>query len=138
MVDIFSANKRTEIMKKVRTKDTGCELAVRKMIYAMGYRYRLHKKSLPGKPDIVFSGLKKVIFVNGCFWHGHSGCSRGKLPDSNATFWQKKIMGNRIRDGKILKSLRKLGWKSLVVWQCQVSNKSGYNLKNRIAKFLET
>jgi len=137
MADIFSANKRTEIMKKVRTKDTGCELAVRKIIYAIGYRYRLHKKSLPGRPDIVFSGRKKVVFVNGCFWHGHSGCSRGKLPDSNSLFWQKKLEGNKLRDTRILKSLSALGWKSLVVWQCQVNRRNIDRLQNKIKKFLE-
>lgn len=137
MADIFSQSKRTEIMKNIRTKDTGCELAVRKMIYAMGYRYRLNKRDLPGKPDIVFGVRKKVIFVNGCFWHGHSGCSRGKLPDSNASFWQKKITGNVVRDGKILRSLKKLGWKSLIVWQCQASPKGDSKLKRRIERFLE-
>lgn len=137
MADIFSSSKRTEIMKKIRTKDTGCELAVRKMIYAMGYRYRLNKRNLPGKPDIVFGARKKIIFVNGCFWHGHSGCSRGKLPDSNVSFWGKKIKGNKVRDDKISKSLRKLGWKSFVVWQCQVNNKNVNSLKKRVEKFLE-
>lgn len=137
MADIFSANKRTEIMKKVRTKDTGCELAVRKMIYAMGYRYRLHKKILPGKPDIVFNGIKKVIFVNGCFWHGHSGCSRGNLPDANSSFWQKKIEGNKLRDAKVVKKLKEIGWRSLIIWQCQVNGKNAPELKGRIKKFIE-
>ncbi len=137
MADIFSADKRTEIMKKVRTKDTGCELVVRKMIYAMGYRYRLHKKSLPGKPDIVFSGRKKVIFVNGCFWHGHSGCSRGKLPEANVSFWQKKIEGNKLRDVKVVKQLKKIGWQSLIIWQCQASGRNASKLKSRIKKFIE-
>ena len=137
MADIFSANKRTEIMKKVRTKDTGCELVVRKMIYGMGYRYRLHKKSLPGKPDIVFGARKKVIFVNGCFWHGHSGCSRGKLPESNALFWQKKIEGNKLRDAKVVKRLKEVGWQSLIIWQCQVNGKNTVRLQSRIKKFIE-
>lgn len=137
MTDIFSRGKRTEIMKNIRTKDTGCELIVRKMIYAMGYRYRLHKENLPGKPDIVFSARKKVIFVNGCFWHGHSGCSRGKLPDSNAFFWQKKISGNKKRDHEILRKLGNMGWQSLVVWQCQVRQKNVDKVEQRLKQFME-
>jgi len=137
MADIFSSEKRTEIMKKVRTKDTGCELTVRKIVHAMGYRYRLHSKTLPGKPDIVFKSRRKVIFVHGCFWHGHSGCSRGKMPESNVKFWQKKIDGNKARDKQILHDLKNMGWRSLVVWQCQVRAKRIGNIKKRIYKFLE-
>ncbi len=137
MADIFSANKRTEIMKKVRTKDTGCELAVRKMIYGMGYRYRLHKKSLPGKPDIVFPCLKKVIFVQGCFWHGCKKCSRSKLPESNKSFWAKKIEGNIYRDKQNYSKLKKLGWDYMCIWQCEIKKKSEEKLKGRINKYLK-
>lgn len=138
MADIFSANKRTEIMKKVRTKDTGCELVVRKMIYAMGYRYRLHKKSLPGKPDIVFGARKKVIFVNGCFWHGCKKCSRSKLPTSNQSFWKKKIQGNMDRDKRIYKQLKMLGWDYLNIWQCEIRKRNNERLIVRIRQFLES
>jgi DNA mismatch endonuclease (patch repair protein) len=124
-------------MKNIRTKDTGCELVVRKMIYAMGYRYRLNKRDLPGKPDIVFGVRKKLIFVNGCFWHGHSRCSRGKLPESNASFWQKKISGNKKRDREILRKLRNMGWQSLVVWQCQVRQKNIDKARQRLKQFME-
>ena len=137
MADIFSPRKRTEIMKNVRTRDTECELVVRKIIFAMGYRYRLHRADLPGKPDVVFPIRKKVIFIHGCFWHGHSGCARGKLPESNISFWQKKITGNKFRDGKVLRKLKNMGWQNLIIWQCQVSHKNITRLRNRIKEFLE-
>ena len=137
MADIFSPSKRTEIMKNIRTKDTGCELVVRKMIYVMGYRYRLNKRDLPGKPDIVFGVRRKVIFVNGCFWHGHSECSRGKLPDANSSFWQKKIEGNKLRDAKVVKRLKEIGWQSFIIWQCQVNGRNASQLKRRIRIFIE-
>lgn len=137
MADIFSTSKRSEIMKSIRSKDTGCELSVRKMIFAMGYRYRLHREDIPGKPDIVFPGFKKVIFVHGCFWHGHSQCSRGKRPDSNIFFWEKKIAANKVRDGNVLRKLRNLGWRSLIVWQCQIKQKNAEILKQKIKDFLE-
>ncbi len=136
MADIFSANKRTEIMKKVRTKDTGCELAVRKIIYGMGYRYRLNRQDLPGKPDIVFGARKKVIFVNGCFWHGCRKCSRSKLPDSNKAFWKKKIEGNVDRDKQNYSKLRKLGWDHLCIWQCEIKKRNEDILKLKINKYL--
>jgi DNA mismatch endonuclease (patch repair protein) len=138
MADIFSADKRTEIMKKIRTKDTGCELAVRKMIYAMGYRYRLNKKDLPGKPDIVFSRLKKVVFVQGCFWHGCKKCARSKLPTSNQSFWKKKIQGNIDRDKKICKQLKRGGWDCLNIWQCEIKKRNKEQLIVRIRQFLES
>ncbi|MFH1799118.1 MAG: very short patch repair endonuclease [Candidatus Omnitrophota bacterium] len=138
MADIFSPSKRTEIMKKIRTKDTGCELTVRKMIYAMGYRYRLHKKSLPGNPDIVFNRRKKVIFVNGCLWHGCKKCSRSKLPESNEKFWKDKIQGNFVRDKRNYKELKKLGWNYFCVWQCEIKKKNEDKLKSRIDKYLRS
>lgn len=124
-------------MKNIRSKDTGCELIIRKMIFAMGYRYSLHKANLPGKPDVVFTNRKKVVFIHGCFWHGHSHCSRGKLPESNVLFWQKKIIGNKMRDSKVLRKLRNIGWCSLIIWQCQVGQKNIEKLKYKIKEFLE-
>ncbi|MCG2711436.1 MAG: very short patch repair endonuclease [Candidatus Omnitrophica bacterium] len=124
-------------MKNIRTKDTGCELAVRKIIYAMGYRYRLHKKSLPGNPDIVFNRRKKVIFVNGCLWHGCKKCNHSKLPESNKSFWVKKIEGNINRDKRNYSKLKRLGWDYLCIWQCEIKKKNEEKLKYRIKKYLE-
>jgi len=137
MADVFSVNKRTEIMKKIRTKDTGCELTVRKIIYSMGYRYRLHKADLPGKPDIAFPKLKKVIFIQGCFWHGCKKCSRAKLPESNEQFWKNKIEGNITRDKRNYRQLKKLGWEYFCVWQCEIKKRNEDILKSRIRKYLE-
>jgi DNA mismatch endonuclease (patch repair protein) len=136
MADIFSPSKRTEIMKKIRAKDTGCELTVRKMIFAMGYRYRLHRVDLPGKPDIVFPGLRKVIFIHGCFWHGCKRCSRSKLPTSNKSFWKKKIEGNIKRDKQNYKKLKKLDWDYFCIWQCEIKKKKEDKIRLRIDKYL--
>lgn len=106
-------------MSAVRTRDTGPELSARKVLYALGYRYRLHSKKLPGRPDIVFPALTKVMFIHGCFWHGH-GCSKGKLPKSRLSYWRPKIAANKERDRKNLAALRRRGWKALVVWQCEL------------------
>ncbi len=103
------------------------------MLYAEGYRYRLHRKDLPGKPDIVFGPRKKIVFVHGCFWHGH-GCSKGRLPKSNESFWEPKIRANKARDRKNAARLRRMGWKILVVWQCQL--KDALATRKRIVDFL--
>lgn len=137
MADIFSPKKRTEIMKSIRSKDTGCELTVRKLIFATGYRYRLHKASLPGKPDIVFPMLKKVIFIQGCFWHGCRKCSRSKLPKSNKSFWKNKIEGNINRDKQNFKKLKRLGWDYLCIWQCEIKKRNEKKLELRINNYLK-
>ena len=108
------------------------------MIFAMGYRYRLHKADLPGRPDIVFSKLKKAIFVQGCFWHGCKKCSRSKLPESNKKFWSDKIQGNITRDKQNYKKLKKLGWDYFCVWQCEIKKKNEDKLKSRIDKYLRS
>jgi DNA mismatch endonuclease (patch repair protein) len=113
---------RSATMKAVRSKDTGPEIEVRRFVYGLGYRYRLHRQDLPGKPDIVFPSLKKVIFVHGCFWHGHS-CSRGaRLPKTNGEYWKNKIDRNRKRDEKHINDLASLGWRALIVWECNLHN----------------
>lgn len=133
-LDHVSKEKRSEIMRNIRNKNTGPELLVRSMIHRMGYRFRLHAKYLPGKPDLVFPSRKKVIFVHGCFWHLHEGCSDAAFPKSNKQFWIPKLLLNRQRDWNILHELKKLGWKVLVIWQCQISNTSV--LSKRIKRFL--
>ncbi len=107
------------MMSRIRGKDTEPELTVRRILYGLGYRYRLHAKSLPGKPDIVFPARRKVIFVHGCFWHGHA-CLGGKLPSTRTKFWAAKIAENKRRDRRNRSALRRLCWESLVVWECTV------------------
>ena len=111
-------------MRSVRSTDTAPEMTVRRMVHRLGYRFRLHRKDLPGKPDLVFPRLKKVVFVHGCFWHGH-GCARGgRVPVHNRDYWTDKVARNKIRDGSALDQLAVLGWKSLVIWECEVKRKS--------------
>lgn len=134
MVDRMSAEKRSYIMSQIRSKNTGLELAVRRMIFAMGYRYRLYAKELPGKPDIVFPGRKKVIFVHGCFWHQHQKCSMGMPPASNLAYWGPKLARTIERDRENLVSLKRSGWKVLVVWECQMQFPK--QVRKRIQQFL--
>lgn len=125
---------RSRTMRAVKWRDTGPEMLVRRLVFSMGYRYRLHQASLPGKPDLVFAGRRKVIFVHGCFWHGHN-CLRGaRQPKQNAAYWSAKINGNRNRDGLNLVALSKLGWESLVLWECELKDTSV--VRRRIADFL--
>ncbi len=125
---------RSEIMRRVRSTDTAPELIVRKLAYSLGFRYRLHKKGLPGKPDLVFSGKKKVIFVHGCFWHGHK-CKRGdRLPKKNMGYWKKKINGNVKRDKNHIEKLTKEGWSVLTIWECEMKDKNA--LTKKIVGFL--
>jgi DNA mismatch endonuclease (patch repair protein) len=119
MADHVSADVRRRIMESVQTKDTGPEMLVRRMLHALGYRYRLHRKDLPGSPDLVFPRLKKVVFVHGCFWHGH-GCQWGRLPQSNLDYWRPKIEANRERDARNVKALGQAGWRVLTIWQCEL------------------
>ena len=122
MPDTLTPEQRRRCMSRVKGKDTAPELIVRKLVHHMGFRFRLHRKDLPGKPDIVLPRHKKVIFVHGCFWHGHKGCKRSKRPDSNVEFWNKKIDANIERDKRNQKELGKLGWKSIIIWECEVRN----------------
>lgn len=119
MADHVSPKKRSAIMARVKNKNTGPELVVRKMLHRLGYRYRLHRRDLPGSPDIVFPRPKLAIFVNGCFWHGHN-CRYGRLPKSKLRYWRPKIKANRTRDVLKRRELRKQGWDFLVVWQCEL------------------
>lgn len=120
MSDIFSQNKRSDIMSKISCKNTKPEILVRKFLFSKGFRYRINVKTLPGKPDIVLPKYKIAIFVNGCFWHGHI-CKKGGLPSSNIDFWREKILKNKLRDNKNQAQLTLLGWKVIVIWQCEIS-----------------
>ena len=114
MADIFSSEKRKWIMRQIKNHDTAPEMLVRSLLFKMGYRFRLHRKDLPGHPDIVLPRHKKVIFVDGCFWHGHKGCPRSKRPDTNEDFWNKKLDQNQERDIRFRNELKRLGWHVLV------------------------
>ncbi len=133
-MDIFPREQRSRIMARIRGRDTGPELLIRSMLHRLGYRFRLHRKDLTGTPDIVFPARRSVVFVNGCFWHGHS-CSRGHLPSSNVVFWERKIGKNKRRDHNARKQLRKEGWKVLTVWGCQTKNQD--RLLKKLVRFLE-
>lgn len=135
VADRYDAAKRSEIMAAVRSKNTKPEILVRKLVYGMGYRYRLHSARLPGKPDLVFIGRRKVIFVHGCFWHRHKGCSKAGLPKTHADFWEAKLDANAARDLRSQRTLKKEGWRTLVVWQCQLGNV--VQLTHRLKSFLE-
>lgn len=119
-MDTRSKEKRSQIMASVRSKNTGPELVVRRFLWSKGLRYRIHVASLPGTPDIVISKHKLAIFIHGCFWHGHNGCNRGRLPKSRVEYWRAKIDTNRVRDAAVFEQLRILGWKHLVVWDCLI------------------
>lgn len=121
-MDIFDKNKRSWLMSRVESKNTKPEIIIRSLIHQMGHRFRLYQNNLPGKPDIVLKRHRKIVFVNGCFWHGHDNCSRAKLPESNFEFWAAKIKNNKKRDHKNIELLRNLGWEVLVVWQCEMKN----------------
>ncbi|WP_281978878.1 very short patch repair endonuclease [Pseudorhizobium flavum] len=120
MADTRTPEQRRHIMQSVKQKNTGPEVAVRKALHALGYRFRLHAHSLPGRPDIVFPARRKVIFVHGCFWHGHD-CRKGHLPKSRLEYWKPKIETNKVRDERNVNELKKAGWESLVLWQCEVA-----------------
>lgn len=126
MTDIFSKQKRSQIMSKISGKDTKPEIKVRKYLFSKGFRYRKNVKDLPGKPDIVLPKYKAVIFVHGCFWHGHD-CPAGKLPKTNYEFWSKKIGENKNRDQRNYEKLKEDGWDVIVIWQCEIKNNKIFN-----------
>ena len=133
-MDTISKERRSANMRAVKSRDTEPERIVRRLSHSMGYRFRLHGPGLPGKPDLIFPGRRKAIFVNGCFWHGHK-CRRGsQKPKTNAAFWKTKITENVQRDMKQLKRLRKAGWCPLVVWECETKRLD--RLSSRLRRFL--
>ncbi|MGB5217510.1 MAG: DNA mismatch endonuclease Vsr [Smithella sp.] len=132
--DPLTKTERSERMSRIRSADTKPEMAVRRIVYGMGYRYRLHLGDLPGKPDLVFRGRKMVIFVHGCFWHQH-GCRQYRQPRSNRSFWQPKLARNKMRDAEVRRELRRIGWREMVIWECQIKKQP--NLQSRIKRFLE-
>ena len=136
-MDTLSTIERSERMSRVRGADTKPELAVRRLIHGLGYRYRLHRSDLPGRPDLVFPARRKVIFVHGCFWHRHPdrSCCLARMPKSRLHFWRAKLEGNRERDIRNQQQLRALGWRSLVLWECQLRDQD--HLRKAVEGFLE-
>lgn len=133
-MDVVSPDKRSRMMAGIRGKDTKPEIAVRKLVYGMGFRFRLHRRDLPGSPDLVFPRLRKVIFVHGCFWHRHPGCRFAYTPKSNVGFWLAKLEANMRRDAAAQDALVVLGWDVLIVWECEVADAAG--LSKKILSFL--
>lgn len=119
MTDKLSAERRSENMRNIRSKHTSPEMIVRRLVHAMGFRYRLHVQSLPGKPDLVFPRLKKIIEVKGCFWHQHKGCMDGRVPRSRVEYWGPKLTRNMERDNENKKAWQRMGWKVLTIWECE-------------------
>ena len=135
-MDSLSPDQRSERMSRVRSRDTKPELIVRKLVHRMGFRFRLHRRDLPGNPDLVFPGRDKIIFVHGCFWHRHgANCKLTRWPKSKLDFWKPKLEENHRRDQRNRRTLRGLGWKVMVVWECQL--KEADKLAERIRRFLE-
>jgi DNA mismatch endonuclease, patch repair protein len=122
MADVFTPEKRSLIMGRVKGSNTRPELVVRSIVHRLGFRFRLHRRDLPGCPDIVLPKHKKIIFVHGCFWHGHEGCRRSARPTSNESFWDRKLTGNIERDKRNQDKLREMGWQVLIVWECEVKD----------------
>ena len=119
--DTLTVRERSELMGRIRSVNTKPELLVRRLVHGLGYRYRLHAKDLPGRPDLVFRPRRKVIFIHGCFWHRHRGCSHNRMPKSpeRLMYWRDKLDGNAKRDRKHYTALRSMGWQVLVIWECE-------------------
>lgn len=119
-MDIWTKEKRSDVMSKIGSKNTKPELILRSALFKKGFRYRVHRKDLPGKPDIVLPKYKTIIFVHGCFWHYHKDCREGRIPSTNSNFWKTKLLKNVEKDEKNVKSLQEMGWKVMVVWECEL------------------
>lgn len=136
-MDIWDKKKRSEVMSKIRSKNTKPEILLRKALFAKGYRYRINDKKLPGKPDIVLPKHRTVIFVHGCFWHSHEGCKYYYIPKSNTDFWIKKFQTNKERDKKNISSILSLDWNIIIVWECTIAYKKDIDpVISRIAQCL--
>lgn len=133
-MDVYGKRKRSEIMARVKGRDTKPELLVRSIVHSLGYRFRIYRRDLPGNPDITLPKHRKIIFVHGCFWHGHKRCTRAARPTTNIAFWRKKLDLNIERDKRNIRQLRKDGWRVFVVWQCQTRKPE--TLKRTLYKFL--
>jgi len=134
-MDIWSKQKRSEVMSKIKGKNTKPEKLLRSALFKLGYRFRIHQKNLPGKPDIVLTKYKTAIFVHGCFWHYHKDCKEGRIPSTNTKFWQNKLSKNIERDLKNIQNIETLGWKVAVVWECEIEKEIENALTKLVALF---
>lgn len=137
MADKLTSERRSENMRRIRSGGMKPEMIVRRLVHGMGYRYRLHRRDLPGKPDLVFGPKQKVIFVHGCFWHGHElrTCLDGRVPKSNTGYWGPKLARNKQRDAAQLLELKRLGWRALVIWECETADAG--KIVQRVKRFLD-
>jgi DNA mismatch endonuclease (patch repair protein) len=122
-MDIWSKEKRSQVMARIRSENTKPERILRSALHRQGYRFKIHKKDLPGKPDIVLPKYRTMIFVHGCFWHYHEDCREGRIPNTNSKFWREKLSKNVEKDKRNIKDCEELGWKVLVVWECEIEKK---------------
>jgi DNA mismatch endonuclease (patch repair protein) len=134
MIDVVDKKTRSRMMAGIRGKDTLPEITVRKFLHSKGFRYRLHVKILPGKPDLVFPKYHLALFIHGCFWHRHKGCRYATTPASNPEFWQKKFDDNVRRDKEVLRQLKRAGWRVLVIWECEINETKLTALQHRITE----
>jgi DNA mismatch endonuclease (patch repair protein) len=137
MADVFTPKKRSEVMSKIRSKNTKPELLVRRFLFSQGFRFRLHQATLPGRPDIVLKKFNSIIFVNGCFWHGHKKCKYFNMPTSRVDYWIPKIENNIYKDKDVTAELRKLSWNVFTIWECQLKeNKAEKTLTALVNRIL--
>jgi len=134
MADVFTPQKRSQVMARIRSRHTQPELAVRRVLHRLGYRFRLHDASLPGRPDIVLSKHRLIIEVKGCFWHHHR-CLKGRIPAGNRDYWVAKLAGNQRRDRQKARRLRALGWRVKTIWECEIRRQTPERLATRLQKF---
>ena len=134
-MDVHQPKTRSYNMSRIKGKNTKPELVIRKLLWRKGYRYRIHYRKLPGKPDLVFPGRKKVVFINGCFWHKHD-CKYFKWPETNSNFWQDKINRTAQRDNENYETLKRMGWHSIIIWECKIKNNITEAI-DEIEKFLK-
>lgn len=137
MLDAPPSPERSALMAKIRGRDTRPEIFVRKLLHRGGYRFRLHAGDLPGRPDIVFRSRRKAIFVHGCFWHHHEGCKQATVPKTRTAYWKEKFKANQKRDVASVSALEEMGWKVMVVWECEISSGDTHGLFERLASFLD-
>ncbi|MGO9938583.1 MAG: very short patch repair endonuclease [Terracidiphilus sp.] len=135
-MDKLSPERRSANMARIRSRNTSPELSLRKLIHGLGYRFRLHRNDLPGRPDLVFPSRKKVIFVHGCFWHQHTECREGRVPGSRLEYWGPKLRRNQERDALAQSGLRQQGWRYLVVWECELKDLA--SVLKSVKRFLGT
>jgi DNA mismatch endonuclease, patch repair protein len=134
-LDKLSKTRRSENMRRIRSKDTTPELSLRRLVHRMGYRFRLHKRDLPGKPDLVFPGKKKIVFLHGCFWHQHQECREGRVPGTRLEYWEPKLARNKERDALTEAALKSLGWDVLTLWECELE-KEPAEVSKALRRFL--